>query len=527
MDNKNIINKNYFDNLKKINGIDYILWINLDRSVERRNYMENLLKPIPIPNERIEAIDGNQNFNFIENIKIPQKLLKITISNKEICCTLSHIKAINYLKNVKGKYFMICEDDISFNNLRFLNSDLKKIIEDSPLFDILQISVVKEYFWKQYKNKKNYAKWDTYLSAVSYIVSKKGVNNFIKRAQYINDYKYILNEKYFKNIISFEADWFIYPCVNTITYKYSLITTLNKNTTLNHSVISVNFYKNIQTYLIVNDLLMNNIKIKKINKSCKNIFIYKYNKNDYYLIKILHNLIYLHSKNGIGYNVYFINDKNVKKYIKIFPQCYNKLSINHKIEYIKTNIICDYGGIWLDNDILVLDSLDSLFDIFKNNDGFFIKDNNNLISNRVFGSKKNTKIMKSWKKYIYNKFLIKDLNIDINYLQNKYINDLSLYKEYIIFNGLENMCPINYNNCIKEFIDKKYNNYKKIIRPYQPLLFLFNSVSIKIEELIIIYKEDINKSSYQDKIFKIMHKFIFKDTIPLSYFLNKSYNNFK
>lgn len=42
-ENRNIYN-NLIINYNKINFIDGIVWINLDRSVDRRNNMENILK---------------------------------------------------------------------------------------------------------------------------------------------------------------------------------------------------------------------------------------------------------------------------------------------------------------------------------------------------------------------------------------------------------------------------------------------------------------------------------------------------
>ena len=48
----------------------------------------------------------------------------------------------------------------------------------------------------------------------------------------------------------------------------------------------------------------------------RNIFIYWVGQ-EYKLISILRNLIYLHSTNGIGYKVHLINHTNINEYIKI------------------------------------------------------------------------------------------------------------------------------------------------------------------------------------------------------------------
>lgn len=49
------------DNINKyFDAIDIIYWINLDRSVDRKNNMIDLLTSFPIKNERISAVDGKK-----------------------------------------------------------------------------------------------------------------------------------------------------------------------------------------------------------------------------------------------------------------------------------------------------------------------------------------------------------------------------------------------------------------------------------------------------------------------------------
>ena len=55
-----IINDNLLNNsnIKYINNIDHIYWINLDSSVKRKEKMELIFKNINIPNTRINAVNG-------------------------------------------------------------------------------------------------------------------------------------------------------------------------------------------------------------------------------------------------------------------------------------------------------------------------------------------------------------------------------------------------------------------------------------------------------------------------------------
>ena len=109
--------------------------------------------------------------------------------------------------------------------------------------------------------------------------------------------------------------------------------------------------------------------------STRNLYLYWIGK-EYKLISIFRNLIYLHSTNGIGYKIHLITDKNISDYIEDVPYYFSNLCPAHQADFVRVNVICDFGGIWLDSDTLVLNSLDSLFDYIERKDGFFIKENN-------------------------------------------------------------------------------------------------------------------------------------------------------
>ncbi len=176
-----------------------------------------------------------------------------------------------------------------------------------------------------------------------------------------------------------------------------------------------------------------------------------------------------------------INNKNVGEYILNIPDYFYKLCPAHQADFVRVNVLCDYGGIWLDSDTLVLDTLDTLFDLLEDKDGFFIKENNYNLSNGVFGTRKNTPLMVMWKNEIMRilnikKDIIRWSEIGSNILESLYKKDPGLYENYKIFNGLDNVYPVNWNNCVNEFVNKPYKNYQNIIRPYQPLIILVNSV---------------------------------------------------
>jgi mannosyltransferase OCH1-like enzyme len=241
----------------------------------------------------------------------------------------------------------------------------------------------------------------------------------------------------------------------------------------------------------------------------RNIFLYWTGK-EYTLITILRNLIKLHSTNGKGYQVILIDHNNIRNYIQDIPDCFNKLSPAHQADFVRVHVICDYGGIWLDSDTLVIHSLDCLFDIVENQDGFFIKQNNKGLWNGIFGSQKNTPLMVKWKKNMLKKLLNKKENIDWNDIGGKILKNIysyhpTLYDNYHIFNGLDNLYPVNFDRCEKEFIEKPFENYKTIVRNFQPLVVLVNSLYKRLENMT---EEEILNGK-----------------MPLNYFINKSFDN--
>lgn len=215
----------------KLKGIDKIFYINLDRSKKRNKIMIKLLKNINIKFERFRAIDGNciniKNIIFKKDCLQNRFFEFCKLSNKyEIACTLSHLKLLSHILNEDGRYFLVLEDDVNFENLKYFKYDLKKIIDEAPKFDILMLYKTSEKIPDTL-----YKKWDfNYLGTVAYIVDKK---NLIKIKEYYN-----FNDKTLKlncNLKFNSADKYIYRLLNTYVYKYNIISTNCNESTIHNN----------------------------------------------------------------------------------------------------------------------------------------------------------------------------------------------------------------------------------------------------------------------------------------------------
>ena len=526
------IKKSYIHSISKKREFDYKTFcINLERRPDRLKTFHDEMKDQDLKYEIFPACDGamlkEAQLNNSEPLGYPKlnDIEQMFLGNDfnyrcgVLGCALSHIKLWKQLVNDSIDYYLIFEDDVKLvpnfrtrlqNVINTFSGDIngidiiylgytrgKKQIHESPLISI-----------------KSGEYWGTF----SYLITKQGANkilNFIKENSInraIDGFLVDLTTTNYINVRSIE------PLLSSSrVYNVREGIKDNSDTDIQNDFTRLLYNNNKKFSTDKLRILKNKVPVIPNNKEkhliteTRNIYLYWIGK-DYKLISILRNLIYLHSTNGIGYNIILITDKNVNDYIKNIPDYFNKLCPAHQADFVRVNVICDYGGIWLDSDTLVVDTMDTLFDIIEKKSGFFIRENNEILWNGIFGSKPNTPLMIKWKTEMINildktqgKIGWADIGCDL--LQSIYNENPSLYNDCTIFDGLDNLYPVNWNNCKTEFIDKPYDNYRQIVRKYQPLVVLVN----------IVYKSLENKTE----------KEILEGTMPINYFINKSFENMK
>jgi hypothetical protein len=176
----------YKDKFLLINNIDKIIWINLDRSVNRKENMDNILKNIPIQNERFSALDGSmiENINekyfyCINNEMYPN------YTNKEYAVLATHLNVIKQCCSyTNDNIHLIMEDDISLDFIKYWNKDISTIINECPDdWEIIMLS----YFSPNINYKELYNKWNNQWSAAAYLLNTKKVRNKIELLQKKND----------------------------------------------------------------------------------------------------------------------------------------------------------------------------------------------------------------------------------------------------------------------------------------------------------------------------------------------------
>jgi Capsular polysaccharide synthesis protein len=73
-------------------------------------------------------------------------------------------------------------------------------------------------------------------------------------------------------------------------------------------------------------------------------------------------------KQNSGCEVIVVTRDDISQYLSYLPSCFYNLRPNHQSDIFRVNILCEYGGMYVDADTIVVKSLRPLFDLLKEYD---------------------------------------------------------------------------------------------------------------------------------------------------------------
>ena len=251
-----------------LDNIDIIYWINLDRSIDRKNKMENILKQINIQNTRITAVDGSKISDSELYNNYNNKSYEFGRSKIEYACLLSHLNTIKEFSNSNYELALILEDDISLEYVKYWDKKISEITNEAPKdWEIIMLNYVAKKKLNDIYTLNN----NGIISCCgSYLINKAGAKKLMNNL-YI-DNKFIL----LANAIH-TSDNYIYSNLITYTYKYPYFTYPYENdSTIHNSHIAFhNYTKKLAFESWINKYKSQNVNIindnKDNNKHTKNI----------------------------------------------------------------------------------------------------------------------------------------------------------------------------------------------------------------------------------------------------------------
>jgi len=199
-------------------------WINIDKSIERRKFMENQFQKNNIDNQRVSAFTPNDFDNIlVQKRPLTCKHPGCNSCEYEFACLTSHIKAIQEGFKSGDDYFVIMEDDIYIPNKIDYDAFVKDIPKDAEIVQMLILygGTVKTLYNLFARYDVRFIKWQYLLpSAGMYIISRKGAEKIINLFYDDNLKKYDFSKTPYQIV----ADVLLYESVNsyatTLPYAY-------------------------------------------------------------------------------------------------------------------------------------------------------------------------------------------------------------------------------------------------------------------------------------------------------------------
>ena len=197
------------------NLIEAVYYISMNKSVERRKLLKNVLNDEvfdSMKKHRIEAIDGLRK-DSVPYLNKHLKNMQFDLYNTKVYgCLLSHLNTLLEFSKSNYDIALIVEDDLSLEYKQYWQKSLNTCIQDAPAdWEIIQVA----YHGKIPSHL--YTPWNNHFCTAAYIVNKKGIDKFLKH-NYIN--KYFVLDTNIRN----EADRYIFKLIKTYTYKYPFFT---------------------------------------------------------------------------------------------------------------------------------------------------------------------------------------------------------------------------------------------------------------------------------------------------------------
>ena len=125
----------------KLDNFPTVLWINLDRSLDRKAHMEKLLEENSITHHRISAVNGADQLE-LDSVCIRDGTFKN--STFEFALTCSYLKAMRYFVDhlPNEKRIIMFEDDTTFEFSEFISYDWSEFESNLPSdYETIQLCI--------------------------------------------------------------------------------------------------------------------------------------------------------------------------------------------------------------------------------------------------------------------------------------------------------------------------------------------------------------------------------------------------
>ena len=208
-------NKNIIFETQKLKNFPSVNFVSIEESQDRRNVLYEMFEKYGISNvtPHIYKRYSDEDHKIIEGPLINH-------TGKGV--VTSHLKAIReWYESTDEEYTLICEDDFSFDTVKYWNFTWKEFFRQLPKdWNLIQLCLIREdmfcFFNPEVKLRNRcWCDW----SACAYLISRKHAENLIKN-YYPDDFIHLEYKGTDKELREKERNsyWFLFPHVENIVY---------------------------------------------------------------------------------------------------------------------------------------------------------------------------------------------------------------------------------------------------------------------------------------------------------------------
>jgi GR25 family glycosyltransferase involved in LPS biosynthesis len=407
--------KEYIDlidniNIKRINQIP-VYYINMDKDIDRRQYMDSQLSNHFERYYRIPGVNGklikNKNHDIVDGIKFINEFKELSLS--EIGCTLSHLLAIKTAYDNGEEIACIMEDDVYMNLLNVQDESLDDFVKE--INNNLDWEILKLYHQISNNLSKNFIKIKDYIlhlhqkgkytySTVSYIINRKGMEKILSNMG--NNPFYLLK----KMSVTGAADSILYDQAKTYTVNPSFIipnntdldSTIHTDHTNDHLKTSFNTLKKYENRIIKKQKIPNQILFVFGFKKQTEEFLFCYYLSVYsaYIVNNPDKILFYYHYDIYGEWFDKLKEISCIEFIKIdIPTHIGKKSLKkvaHIADKIRMEKLYEHGGIYMDIDTISIRPYKHLL----NNETVLGFESDNAICNAVMLTIPKSRFFKIW-----------------------------------------------------------------------------------------------------------------------------------
>jgi len=208
-------NKNIIFETEKLKNFPSVNFISIEESQERRDVLYEMFEEYEISNVTAHIY---KRYSDADHKIIEGPLINHTSKGP----VTSHLKAIKeWYENTDEEYTLMCEDDFSFDSVKYWNFTWEEFFRQLPKdWNLIQLCLIREdmfYFFNPEVKLRNRCWCD--WSVCVYLISRKHAENLIKN-YYPNDFIHLEYKGTDKELKEKEKDsyWCLFPHAENVIY---------------------------------------------------------------------------------------------------------------------------------------------------------------------------------------------------------------------------------------------------------------------------------------------------------------------